>query len=164
MGMHWGRRKNSIKSGGQQGGDLNSVTLYSKAGHGVVKTTGGHGRLPSEDAKNAAVYKQIAKKSGTDALSNDHLRMLVGRMGLEQQYSKISNQEMPKSKGRKFIEGILKSEGSALAKGSKGPLVKVVSELLGPNGRKTIVKGVDAGIAAKGAKAALKYAGSHRTN
>jgi len=130
-GMKWGHRNSrSISNVPGETGNSSQVTLYSRPGKGIVKTKGGEGRLPSNDAKSSAAYKQIARKSGSDALSNVELGQLVKRMGLEQQYSKIANVSQKKSVGRKFIENLLSKERDSLLSGKKGPMLTVVSTAL----------------------------------
>lgn len=74
-----------------------------------VKTSGGELHPPSEDAVRAAVSKQKAKKSGTNALSNQELQQLVQRMNLEQQYSKLSSQNA--SPAAKFVRDLVLNQG-----------------------------------------------------
>lgn len=54
---------------------------------------GGKNRVASDDAVQARISKQIARKSGTNALSNQELRDLVTRMNLDQQYRSLAAQE-----------------------------------------------------------------------
>lgn len=70
-----------------------------------VKTKGGEERPAHPDAIKAAVGKQIAKKSSTDALSNQELQAVVTRMQLEANYSKLNSQNV--SAGRAFINAII---------------------------------------------------------
>jgi hypothetical protein len=108
QGMRWGVRRGSK---GPQ-----SVTLTAKPGK-KIRTAGGKGFEASPEAKSAAAFKQIAKKSGPQALSNDQMKQLVTRMNLEQQYSKMLAANKPqKNAGRAFIE----KEAAKLAK-KKGP-------------------------------------------
>lgn len=91
-GMKWGRRRSDkeIAESKQQ------VEVTTKAGKGVVKTSGGKKLQASEDAINAKASRQRAKASTTDALSNQELQALVTRMNLEQQYSRLAG---PQQKG-----------------------------------------------------------------
>lgn len=103
-GQKWGlRRKNP--SGGSSGPE--PVTVKVKGGKGIVKTKGGGGQLPSEDAVNAAAYKQKAKSSSVAALDNKELQALVQRMNLEQQYAKLTAEPSRADKGQKFIKSVL---------------------------------------------------------
>jgi hypothetical protein len=80
-GQKWGvRRANS--SGPME------VTTRAKPGK-MVKAKGGTGHPAHEDAVKAAISRQKAKKSTTDALSSKELQDLVLRMNLEQQYSRL---------------------------------------------------------------------------
>jgi hypothetical protein len=102
-GMHWGIRKASSGSSGPT-----PVTLKTKPGK-KLKAQGGKGHEATDDAMKAAVSRQKAKKSGTQALSNAEMEALVKRMNLEQQYKKLSAGQ--KSAGQKFIEKELLSLG-----------------------------------------------------
>lgn len=95
-GMRWGHRKPP----GSPPGPASEVTVKQKPGK-KVKTSGGKERPAHEDAIKAAVGKQVAKKSSTDALSNQELQAVVTRMQLEANYARLSSQN--KSAGRKFI-------------------------------------------------------------
>lgn len=86
-GMKWGVRKSE-------------VTLSTTPGK-KVRGSGGYDLEAHDDAKKAATYKQKAKKSTTDALSNKELQDLVLRMNLEQQYKRLSESDM--SYGEKFV-------------------------------------------------------------
>jgi hypothetical protein len=120
-GMKWGVRKD--RSGGR---DQKGVGYVVKPGKGIVKTTGGKGHMPTEDAVRKAATKQKAKASSTDALSNQELKQLVERMNLEQQYKKLSAQQSTQSAGAKFIKGMIKSETDSLQKGKLGPVTAIV--------------------------------------
>lgn len=131
-GMRWGVRR---KDTGYSDGD-STIKVTTKSGKGIVKVSGGKGIDPSEDAVKVAAAKQKAKSSTTAALSNDEMKLLVGRMQLEQQYAKLmseSNQKK-KSKGLEFSTWLLKSEGKAIATGKPSPIIgptaKVVKKVL----------------------------------
>lgn len=96
-GMKWGVRKPD----GSPPGPASEVVATQKAGK-RVKTAGGTGRTASEDAVKAAVSKQVAKKSTTDALSNQELQQLVQRMQLEANFKRLSADD--KTAGQKFIQ------------------------------------------------------------
>lgn len=96
-GMRWGHRKPA----GSGPGPASEVQVKTTPGK-KVKTSGGKDRPVHEDAIKAAVGKQIAKKSSTDALSNAELQAVITRMQLEAKYSQLSSRT--KSPGRKFIE------------------------------------------------------------
>jgi hypothetical protein len=123
-GMRWGVRRDNPSGGG---GGSTPVTAKIKPGGGIVKVKGGGGRLPSEDALNAASYKQRAAKSTVSSLDNKELQALVTRLNLEQQYSKLTVETKTKSAGRKAIEAILLNEGKSLIiKGKAGPIAGAV--------------------------------------
>lgn len=79
-GMKWGRRKSASGPGS--------------------------GRPASKDHTRAESAKQIVKKSGVKALSNDELKALTKRMELEQQLVKITPDSRAK-KARKLVAGTL---------------------------------------------------------
>ena len=98
-GMKWGvRSKNTPQS---------RVTLSTGSKTGALKSKGGEGRKPSEDAKRAKVYGQIVKKSGTQALSNKQLREYIDRMDLEKRADKAYRET---SLGWTFVDGLLRKK------------------------------------------------------
>jgi len=84
-GQRWGVRRRRDSSGKL----VEVSTTTNKAGQ-VIKTSGGHNHPTSEDAKRAMTTHQIAKTSGTHALSNQELQDLVNRLNLEQNYSRLN--------------------------------------------------------------------------
>ena len=107
-GMKWGVRradekaKTSIPDGTVE-------VVSNKLVNGKVQARGGRGYAPSEDAKNSAARRQVAKESGTDALTTKELQELVTRTQLEQQYSKLTtpqNQNNMKN-GMKKVKEII---------------------------------------------------------
>ena len=100
-GMRWGVRKPA----GSPPGPASEVSFKNRPDGKKLKTTGGKEVPAHEDAKKAAVTKQIAKKSTTDALSNQELQALVTRMQLEANYKRLNEQNV--SAGRKFITKLL---------------------------------------------------------
>lgn len=126
-GMRWGvRRSEKISSGPVE------PTAKVSRRTGVIdthKTRGGEGFDAHNDAKVTARSKQIAKKSGTQALSTKELQDLVSRMNLEQQYSKLAaSKENP---GKKFVQDLVVSEGKSYLKGKPGPAVSLIGAALG---------------------------------
>lgn len=65
---------------------------------------------PADDAVKALAYRQIAKKNGTQALSNQELQLLLNRVELEKKYSKNFGESEKKS-GKKFVQELLREEG-----------------------------------------------------
>lgn len=124
-GMHWGKRK--AASIGSK--DPEAVSVYSSPGK-RLRTSGGSNHPASDDAKQAAVSRQTARQSTVDALSNKDLQHLVGRLNLEANYAKIALVPKQKSAGRKFIEKLLKDEGSQFIVGKQGPMTKMVSDIM----------------------------------
>jgi hypothetical protein len=142
-GMKWGVRKDRKSSKNQR-----DVTVVTKPGKGVVKTTGGKGHTPSEDALRKATVKQKAKGSSTDALSNEELKRVVERMNLEQQYKKLSSQQKTQSAGAKFVKGLIKNETESLQRGKPGPVVSAIMAGL------TVALGAKVGASAGASSAA----------
>lgn len=108
LGMKWGVRK----ARGAGPGPASAIIKKRKAGRAIA-TSGGQRHPHSEDAKRSAVSKQVAKKSSTDALSNDDLKALVSRMNMEQQYANLTAKQ--KSGAKKFISGLMGNQTKQLA-------------------------------------------------
>lgn len=101
-GMKWGVRKERTSS---------SVTVRDRGKK--LKTSGGKGVPAHPDALRARRIGQIAKKSGTKALSNDELQTYAQRLQLEQNIKRLTDSE--KNPGKRFVINILSRSGSALA-------------------------------------------------
>jgi hypothetical protein len=95
-GMKWGVRRSPAELAGPQ-----PVTIDAKPGK-KIQTSGGKGQPVSDDAKLAAVYRQKAKASGPQSLSNAEMQTIVTRMNLEQQYMKLNPKQV--SLGEKFLK------------------------------------------------------------
>ena len=95
-GMRWGVRRSAAELSGPQ-----PVTIDAKPGK-KIQTSGGKGQPVSDDAKLAAVYRQKAKASGPQSLSNAEMQTIVTRMNLEQQYMKLNPKQV--SLGEKFLK------------------------------------------------------------
>jgi hypothetical protein len=96
-GMKWGVRRNRSSR----------VSVAAKGKK--LKTSGGVGRKPSEDAKRAAIIGQISKKSGIHALTNEQLQMYNNRLNLEVNARRLDYQQ--KGRGSKFVEDLLRKTG-----------------------------------------------------
>jgi hypothetical protein len=106
-GMKWGARTKD------SGNPEVQVFRTTKRSPTKIKTRKG-GNLPaSEDAVNAAVFKQVAKKSGPNALTNNELQALVTRMNLERQFSTLN--PTPSKAAKKFIADFLLGIGKQQA-------------------------------------------------
>lgn len=118
-GMRWG--VSTLPDGTTKG---TPVAVKAVPGKGV-KTSGGKGVAPAQDAIDAATKKQVAKKSTTDALSNKELQAVVTRMQLEANFARLSAQT--KSPGRLFIEKLIKNPNERdkfLDAAGKSPVTK----------------------------------------
>lgn len=118
-GMKWGSRKSKTVgkvSETNVGGKKSKVLLKITDKGKVVSGKGGAHSPSSHDAANATAYAQIAKTSGTHALSNHELQHLVNRMNLEQSYSRLaSSKSSPAAKGAKFAANLLANIGKQQA-------------------------------------------------
>lgn len=72
-----------------------------------VQSKGGRNQAASADAVATQVFRQKAKASTTDSLSNQELQQLVQRMNLEQQYSTLKRQQDRRSRGVRTVNAIL---------------------------------------------------------
>src|SRR4051812_8747197 len=72
-GMRWGVRKSAPTA---------KVTVTQKGKK--LKSQGGQGRKPSADAVKVQELRQVRKKSGVHALSNEELQAYSKRLNLEQ--------------------------------------------------------------------------------
>jgi len=84
-GMKWGRRKE--ENAGPAQIELHQKTPGSRV---KIKATKGGGQAPAKDAIEAKVFRQTAKKSGPQSLSNKELQALVTRLNLERQYAQLT--------------------------------------------------------------------------
>lgn len=122
-GMKWGIRRKSRDGGGS--GEVSEKKLKrqeakeAKQAARKQKVSETIKRPVSEDAAGAAKGRQRTKKHGTDALSNQELKVLVQRMNLEQQYANLqANEKAAKARksGRTYVNDIFKQAGQELAK------------------------------------------------
>ena len=97
-GMRWGVTKDKMIP--------QYVAVRMKPGK-KLKTKGGKKFPASEDAIRAAIGKQVARKSTTDALSNAQLREVVQRMQLEQQFSQLGGRTTRLESGKKFLKALV---------------------------------------------------------
>lgn len=102
-GMRWGVRKDG-KPGSSRGTDV--VVTQKKAGT-FAKAKGGKGQALVEDAEKSLASRQKARASTTDALSNKELRVAIERMQLEQQFKRLEFESDRRSKGARFVAGLL---------------------------------------------------------
>lgn len=80
-GMRWGVRKAR---------EVSAPQLQRHTKTGKIRVVGGKGQPAHNDAKRAAILGQVAKASGTHALSNDEMKLLLTRLDLESRYSKLN--------------------------------------------------------------------------
>jgi 2'-5' RNA ligase len=103
-GMKWGVTTKDRAP--QTTKDPSEVKLKSTTPGKFVKTEGGKKIPASDDAIKAAVGRQKAKASTTDALSNAELQAVVTRMNLEKQYNQLAFENDRRSRGQKFVAGL----------------------------------------------------------
>ena len=77
----------------------------SRSERGVSNLKRGAAHPVSEDATTANKAHAIVKKSGTAALSNKDLQVLVSRMNLEKQFSSLKASQV--NPGKKFAQDVL---------------------------------------------------------
>lgn len=120
-GMRWGVRRERSSAV--------SVTQKGKK----LKTKGGEGRKASADAVKVAQLRQVRKKSGTAALSNEDLQAYTRRLNLEQQ---VRTLEVNRPGVKNWIKRTLTNQGNqsvnqagseARQKAVKSALVKVAA-------------------------------------
>lgn len=112
-GMKWGvttvDRASTVTLTREKKALLNSkdVTVTQRRAGTYVKTKGGKRQKASDDAVKAHAGRQKAKKSTTDALTNDELKAVVERLRLEQEYAKLDAKV--KRRGQNFVLQLLQS-------------------------------------------------------
>lgn len=86
---------------------------------------------PSKDAKAAAKAAKKAEKKGVDALSNDELKMLNERLGLEKRYESLTFEPEPApeiSRGRKIAVGLMGEAGKLGANVARQEAQRMLAE------------------------------------
>lgn len=96
-GMRWGVRRNASTA-------KVSVTQKGKK----LKSAGGAGRKAAPEAVKVQELRQVRKKSGVHALSNEDLQAYSKRLNLEQN---VANLERNQPGAKNFIKRILKGQG-----------------------------------------------------
>jgi len=94
-GMRWGVRKDR---------SAQEVTVYTRPGKKAV-ASGGKNHKPTAEAMQTVATKQKSKRSTTDSLSNKELKEAVERMRLEQQYNKLTGENL--SLGKQFVKFLI---------------------------------------------------------
>lgn len=118
-GQKWGVRKARNRS--------SDVSVVDKKKR--LKTYGGAGHPAHSDAVSARTSGQIARKSGTKALSNEQLKAFNERLNLEQNYKRLSYHD--KSPPRKFVAKVLGQTGQQQVQESANAVAsKQVKKLL----------------------------------
>ena len=102
-GMRWGVRKAPPTAVAPT---ASSVVPHGAKRKTKVQVEGGENHPASDDAIKVAQARVKLSKSGAAALSNNELREVANRLQLEQQVKQLTT-----SGGKKFVSGLLKSEG-----------------------------------------------------
>jgi hypothetical protein len=107
-GMRWGvRRKATV------GPQEVFVSRSRVPGSKRLKAKGGGGHPSTKEGLSAREIGQIGKKSGLHALSDQQLNQYARRIQLEQNVARLQYNE--KTRGAKFVDGLLGRQGSQLA-------------------------------------------------
>lgn len=97
-GMRWGVRRSTPTA---------KVTVTQKGKK--LKTQGGQGRKAAPDAVKVAELRQVRKKSGVSALSNEELQAYSKRLNLEQNVKQL---ELKQPGTKNWIKRHLSSQGN----------------------------------------------------
>ena len=98
-GMRWGVRKDR---------SAQEVTVYTRPGKKAVASGGKHHK-PTAEAMQTVATRQKSKRSTTDSLTNAELKTAVERMRLEQQYNKLTGDNL--TLGQKFVKFLIDNTG-----------------------------------------------------
>lgn len=104
-GMRWGVRRSTPSA----------VTVTQKGKK--LKTSGGEGKKASPDAVKVAKLRQVRKKSGAAALSNEELQAYSKRLNLEQQ---VRTLEVNRPGVKNWIKRTLTNQGNQSANQAGG--------------------------------------------
>lgn len=105
-GQRWGVRRSAPTS---------RVTVTQKGKK--LKTQGGQGRKAASDAVRVAELRQVRKKSGVAALSNEDLQAYQRRLNLEQS---VTNLERNQPGVKNWIARTLKGQGNQSVQQASG--------------------------------------------
>jgi hypothetical protein len=138
-GMRWGVRKNQVgdavlskgfgitTTGSRERSSRPAPVVIKERGK-KLKTSGGQ-RFPSHpDAIRARKLGQVAKKSGTKALSNQDLQDYTKRLQLETSLKRLNIEQH--GRGRKATNRILKESGNKAVQEITGGSMKLVKNQL----------------------------------
>lgn len=114
-GMKWGIRKER---------KLSSVKVIDRGKK--LKTSGGKGFPAHSEAVRAHTIGQIVKKSGTKAVSNEELQLFANRLQLEQNVSRLTNND--KNAGLKVSGIIMKQVGNKAVQEITGGIMSQVKK------------------------------------
>lgn len=124
-GMRWGYTMEGGKlhsTGARQKesllvrGSKDASVTQRRAGQ-YVQSKGGQRHKAADEAVRAQAARQIAKKSTTDALSNEALKKTIERMNLEQQFHTLNKKTIRQTRGQRFVQALRGSDtAKSLAK------------------------------------------------
>jgi hypothetical protein len=137
-GMRWGVRRTLSELQGNKSpfsktkDEKTPITITFKPGEKIV-TSGGTKADTVDEAKQVAIARQKARASGTQALTNQEMQLVVSRMNLEQQFKKLNPRE--KTIVEKVIDQLIYGEAPKIA-------LKGASVLLADKKNPRIAKGL----------------------
>jgi hypothetical protein len=153
-GMKWGHRKDK---GNSSVGGVEDTALKIKTSPGKIEVSGGRGRMPHDDAVQAAAYRQIVKASSTHALSNKELQALVNRINLEQNYARAvapTTGSNPKAKAASWVSNKLGKVGNMFIDTAANiKVTEMVNQAMGTEAKKAASQARIAALAKKAAEA-----------
>lgn len=127
-GMKWGIRKERKLSSNEgvvrRQRKLSSVEVMDRGKK--LKTSGGKGFPAHSEAIRAHTIGQIVKKSGTKAVSNEELQLFANRLQLEQNVSRLTNND--KNAGLKVSGIIIKQVGNKAIQEITGGIMSQVKK------------------------------------
>jgi hypothetical protein len=154
-GMKWGHRKDK---GNSAVASIEDTKLNVKASPGRIEVSGGRGRMPHDDAVQAAAYRQIVKASSTHALSNKELQALVTRINLEQNYARAvapTTGNSPKAKAASWVSNKLGKVGNMFIDTAANiKVTELVNQAMGSEAKKAASNARVAALTEQAKKAA----------
>lgn len=109
-GMRWGVRRKNVGGPNEVTVSVNKNKLSKKR----IKTSGGKGHAPTEEAVSSRIAAQKAKKSGVESLSNEEIQKAVQRMNLETSFKQAAVKQ-DRSPVKKFVAELLVNAGKQQA-------------------------------------------------
>lgn len=124
------------KTGGKEPTPVQAKIVPGKP----IQTRGGKRQPTTDEALRAAGLKQQLHASGKQSLTNEEMRFLADRLGLEQRLSQLAPK--PKNKGLVFAQKLIKSPVPSIALGVAASKLPEEAKLMTAQHKK-ILKGMD---------------------